>query len=679
METKESRGIDLESAADRIAHAIRSVVKTSLLRRDRLDDQAVNARLEICSRCPSGFATFARGKLHSCGKLLEVLRASGQDRPCGCILKHKARDANESCPVGHWPDIMNISTDDGFTGEGNFSALASASDPPEYCKPIAIVPAPETDVEYRESATGRTRRVLNVENRRDRIRERHSRIAQNQYLPKRETTGRGYIVYADYEARIREFPLASALDNAGDAMTVGLESNSERLTNIRALYNFFDKVVVVNLDRRPDRMAQFERHIAAIDWPFRRPERFAAVEGRGSSPPSWWRAGGAAWGCHQSHVRIIEQAIREQLSSILILEDDVFFENGLRQRAGSFLTAVPDDWQQIYLGGQHLSQRRQPPVRVNDQVLRPFNVNRTHAYALHRRGFELVHQWLTDFESHSHRPAHHVDHRLGALHESGQIKVYAPNQWLAGQWESHSNIKGKTMPVRLWNGHQVKGRSYPFVAVIGLHRSGSSCLAGVLHALGVHMGNRLGGYERTGGFEAVGLSQICESAFPFPSTDLRIDREVLKNRLAGHINAMTKVAKNKGVLAGGKYPHLCAMGDLLKEICGNGLRIIHASRPLEESIASLKSRSARSSGWLHISGEQSESVQRWLWGRKEEMLGRINHLSVEYADLIADPCREIDRIVRYLDINPGPERRERAIAHVRPELRKHRLHQDSAV
>ncbi len=41
----------------------------------------------------------------------------------------------------------------------------------------------------------------------------------------------------------------------------------------------------------------------------------------------------------------------------------------------------------------------------------------------------------------------------------------------------------------------------------------------ILHHLGVHMGNQLGGYESTGGGEAIGLAKLCERAMPFPKVE----------------------------------------------------------------------------------------------------------------------------------------------------------------
>jgi len=431
------------------------------------------------------------------------------------------------------------------------------------------------------------------------------------------------------------------------------------------LCGVFDRVVVVNLDRRPDRWARFQEHIASLDWPFREPQRFRAVDGRTVKPPAWWRVGGGAWGCLQSHLRIIEQALMDELESILILEDDVFFVPDLRARFTRFHSALPDDWHQIYLGGQHLFQRRQPPQPVNEEVLRPFNVNRTHAYALHRRFLTPVYRYLTDYIDHARHPRHHVDHRLGALHETRRFNIYAPTHWLAGQSESHSNIKGKVMPSRLWNAHRVQAEHPSFVAVVGLHRSGSSCLAGVLHKLGVYMGQRLGGYEASGGYEAQGLAALCERAFPFPGVERRVEERELRDALARHIRHVHARAQQLGRLAGGKYPHLCAMGAALQAICADQLKVIHIDRPLEVSIESLRRRSRRARGRLQISDEQAEIVQRWLWAHKQRWLPGIPHLRVSYDELCASPAVQVARIIDYLGLSPTSEQRAQAVAHVR--------------
>jgi hypothetical protein len=178
------------------------------------------------------------------------------------------------------------------------------------------------------------------------------------------------------------------------------------------------------------------------------------------------------------------------------------------------------------------------------------------------------------------------------------------------------------------------------------------------------MGNTLGGYEKTGGGEAVGLAQICERAARFPQTRIRLPKNKLVRNITQWIRSRQREAAKIGTIAGGKYPHLCVMGDELKAICGEGLRVIHISRPLEESIESLKRRSRLATGWLRVTDEQAEAVQRWLWEGKETFLRDVGHLDVEYDDLLRDPGSQIQRIIDYLEIEPTNEQIAAAIAHV---------------
>jgi len=84
-----------------------------------------------------------------------------------------------------------------------------------------------------------------------------------------------------------------------------------------------------------------------------------------------------------------------------------------------------------------------------------------------------------------------------------------------------------------------------FVCVLGLHRSGSSCTAMILHKLGIHMGDNLGGHENKngGGGEARRLAQICEQAVKFPSTQFSIDKNIIQKKLTGWIDERTLKAK----------------------------------------------------------------------------------------------------------------------------------------
>lgn len=207
----------------------------------------------------------------------------------------------------------------------------------------------------------------------------------------------------------------------------------------------FDRIVVVNLARRPDRLEGFlERFYRA--WPDGPIEVANAVDGQLCEIPSWWDQPSGAWGCYQSHLAILQNASSEGLESILIFEDDATFVDGFLGQLEELLQAVPDDWAQLYLGGQHLKT----PRRVSDLVVAGRNVNRTHAYAIRGPGrIAEVCDWLEP--GHHWAGRKHVDHHFGRLHQRGGWPVYAPRAWICGQAAGSSDVSNRKERERSWN------------------------------------------------------------------------------------------------------------------------------------------------------------------------------------------------------------------------------------
>lgn len=90
------------------------------------------------------------------------------------------------------------------------------------------------------------------------------------------------------------------------------------------------------------------------------------------------------------------------------------------------------------------------------------------------------------------------------------------------------------------------------------------------------MGNELGGYEATGGGEAVGLAKLCESFMRFPAIDPKVGDGQLTKQLKSWIVGRKTEANRDKTVAGAKYPHLCRFAEHLYETLGNSLRIIIA-------------------------------------------------------------------------------------------------------
>jgi hypothetical protein len=262
------------------------------------------------------------------------------------------------------------------------------------------------------------------------------------------------------------------------------------------LTNYFQRTYGISLKRRPERWAELLTVLQLNNWPFLFPTLYDAIDGKLCKPPAWWHQGGGAWGCYRSHLNILEACLNDQVDSVLILEDDAIPVPDFAKRVHAFLKEVPDDWDMLYLGGQHLFQNRSPPITVNLEVVQVYNVNRTHAYAVRGKMLPILYNHLLPKEW---RKGQHIDHHFGHLHQKREHHIYAPTEWLIGQNQGKSNISGKTNPIRYWNGTDTpqepkikmnQSKLPNFVAVLGLHSSGSSCLAGVLHHLGLHMGNK---------------------------------------------------------------------------------------------------------------------------------------------------------------------------------------------
>lgn len=447
-----------------------------------------------------------------------------------------------------------------------------------------------------------------------------------------------------------------------------------------------DRCFLINLDRRKDRLTDWMQQLPA-DWPFPVPERFAAIDGRRCATPPQWRSGQGAWGCYRSHCLILEKCLIEGIDSYVVFEDDAGFVEDFAGKLRQYVSELPSDWGLAYVGGQHLYAGRHPPQQISEHVYRPYNVNRTHGFMV--RGRETMKTIYRHLHWNDWKPRHHIDHHLGRLtqrrynaEQGGKvdgesIAVYTPDRWLAGQLPTKSNICGRTWKqTRFFNDAATADHpDVPFFAVLGPHRSGTSCVAMVMHHLGVHMGNQLSGYEATGGGEAIGLAQLCEKAMKFPAIDPEWDDAKLTRKLKTWIVQRKGEAARDRTVAGGKYPHLCRFAEHLHDAIGDSLRIISVDRDIEASIRSLQSRSAKHpEAWFAAADATCETLQRSLHEHREQFIA--NHPDVyvhriEFAELVTYPEEAIRNLIEFLGIDPTDDEVASAINHVDSRLRTH--------
>ena len=209
------------------------------------------------------------------------------------------------------------------------------------------------------------------------------------------------------------------------------------------LHDAFDRVVFINLARRQDRLERFQQ---AIDsWPFRMPQRFEAVDGFAEPVPADWKHGPGAWGCARSHQAVLASALADNISTLMVLEDDAYPVPQFADRAADFLANVPQDWDCLMFGAEHLS----PPITVCPGVVRCAWANRTHAFALRGKMMLILLAFWRRFKS------DHCDVVLASL--MPHFKVYAPAPFLIGQYEGHSDVTNSVEQFRFLTAEQIAG------------------------------------------------------------------------------------------------------------------------------------------------------------------------------------------------------------------------------
>jgi hypothetical protein len=202
-----------------------------------------------------------------------------------------------------------------------------------------------------------------------------------------------------------------------------------------------ERTVVISLARREDRLFYFCDLIAACEWPFPEPDVFEAIDGgSGVVPvPAYWKSGGGAYGCQQSHIQVLQRALMDGVRSILVMEDDAVFRKDFGTQVTEFLDAVPDNWEALMLGGQHIAR----PEHLGGGIVKCRNSQRTHAYILRGNAIRDVCQLWEGSR-------HHIDWDMGPF-LGKRVKTYAPDPFLVGQAASKSDINGKEHRTQWWS------------------------------------------------------------------------------------------------------------------------------------------------------------------------------------------------------------------------------------
>lgn len=186
--------------------------------------------------------------------------------------------------------------------------------------------------------------------------------------------------------------------------------------------DYFDRVVVINLDRRPDRMEKLDPQLKELGIEYDRFAAHDAVE-LGIKP---YVAGTWSHTTVWSRYRQIFGDIK-----ILVLEDDALFCDNFNEKFAEVMQTLPDNWDIFYLGAL-VDKMTGKVEKVNDHWARQIVSTGTQAYCINPKRLKTFYEEIKDKEW-------FIDVELRVLAEQYNAYIAQPN--LVTQFPSYSDLR----------------------------------------------------------------------------------------------------------------------------------------------------------------------------------------------------------------------------------------------
>jgi glycosyl transferase family 25 len=191
------------------------------------------------------------------------------------------------------------------------------------------------------------------------------------------------------------------------------------------LNEFFDRVALINLDRRKDRLGRFDIQAISLGIEF---VRYSAIDAEACGITG-------ARACAASHRQVLADALADGVERLFIFEDDAGFDAEFNAKFSTLTERLPADWQMLYLGSWPYSI-----IDVGIEGIRKTHGNiTTHAYGAKREIF----QDLIDASMNQVNP---IDAAYGLLHP--RIVTYMAHPSMVTQMPDFSDIRGHEVDYR---------------------------------------------------------------------------------------------------------------------------------------------------------------------------------------------------------------------------------------
>lgn len=182
--------------------------------------------------------------------------------------------------------------------------------------------------------------------------------------------------------------------------------------------DYFDKVVVINLDKRTDRLEKITKQLDDLGITF---ERFSAIDGTGKNPMLANR---------DSHLQVWRDNLGKK---VLVLEDDAYFVEDFQERFDQVIQTLPENWDVFYLGAL-LDKMTGKVIKVNNDWYRQIVSTGTQAYSVHPDIMQYCIDRLEIYDG-------YIDVGLRILAEDMNAYITQPN--LVTQYPGYSDLRLK--------------------------------------------------------------------------------------------------------------------------------------------------------------------------------------------------------------------------------------------
>jgi GR25 family glycosyltransferase involved in LPS biosynthesis len=185
--------------------------------------------------------------------------------------------------------------------------------------------------------------------------------------------------------------------------------------------DYFSKVILINLDRREDRLEKISTQLDNLGITF---ERFSAIDGKelGINPI----AAGT-----MSHQKVLEA---NPESRILVLEDDAEFVDGFNEKFAEVIQHLPSDTDIFYLGALLPKHTGKVENIGNKYWFKQIMSTGSHAYSIHPAKVKYFAEKLKGYEW-------YIDIGLREFAKEYKAVIAQPN--LVIQYPSYSDLRLK--------------------------------------------------------------------------------------------------------------------------------------------------------------------------------------------------------------------------------------------